>query len=241
VALVAEHTPHHQVEALLRAGCDDVVALPFTPRDLDLRREVLRRARRRHTELARGRVALRSVALHDGLTGLWSKSAGMGQLYREAARSARRGSPLTVALLDIDFFRRVNNEYGHLCGDEALRAVAERLVGGVRPYDVVSRFGGEEFLVVSPDIAAAEGCRLVERLREAAGEAPVPTSSGPLRVTLSAGLVDIDTLAREYLGRGGPDVLVRAADEALARAKRSGRNHTVSWSPEISRLVRATG
>ncbi|HET9593051.1 MAG TPA: sensor domain-containing diguanylate cyclase [Solirubrobacterales bacterium] len=150
---------------------------------------------------------VREMATHDSLTGLPNRRVLEEQLPHAMARARRTGSPLCVALLDIDRFKAYNDTHGHLAGDEVLRECARAWDGALRGEDTIVRFGGEEFLVLLPDTAPEEAAEVVERLRERT----------PMDQTCSAGLAAWDPVesADDLLGR---------ADAALYLAKAGGRN-----------------
>ncbi|HWC48456.1 MAG TPA: sensor domain-containing diguanylate cyclase [Solirubrobacterales bacterium] len=150
---------------------------------------------------------VQDMATHDSLTGLYNRRVLEEQLPREMARARRTGSPLCVALIDIDHFKAYNDAHGHLAGDEVLRECARAWDEALRGEDTIVRFGGEEFLVLLPDTAPEEAAEVVERLRERT----------PLGQTCSAGLASWDTVesADDLLGR---------ADAALYLAKAGGRD-----------------
>jgi len=150
---------------------------------------------------------VRDMATHDSLTGLLNRRALEEQLPREMARACRSGSPLCVAIIDIDHFKAYNDTHGHLAGDEVLRECARAWDGALRGEDTIVRFGGEEFLVLLPDTEREEAAEVVERLRERT----------PMGQTCSAGLASWDFVesADDLLGR---------ADAALYLAKAGGRD-----------------
>ncbi|MCA1961015.1 MAG: GGDEF domain-containing protein [Desulfomonile sp.] len=171
------------------------------------------------SELARARDAAEFQATRDFLTLLWNRSAILGILKAEIARSQRENRPLSLIIGDVDYFKKVNDEYGHLVGDAVLREISERLKSSIRTYDQVGRFGGEEFIIVAPGCASDDAVELGERVRAVIAENPVYTSEGPLSVTMSFGVATYGCAATADV-----DSLIRAADEALYRAKREGRN-----------------
>ena len=182
--------------------------------------EVLVRERTR--ELEESREQLREQATKDGLTGVWNRRALMEILAREVNRCARERMPLAVALADIDHFKQVNDIHGHPAGDAVLREFAGRLVAGVRPYDAVGRYGGEEFVVVMPglDINQAEHRARLTAIHESIGGSPMTIGT----VTCSFGVAGTDGLASMDV-----DTLIATADEALYRAKRNGRDR-IEWN-----------
>lgn len=159
----------------------------------------------------------------DAKTGLlniatWEKEAGS-----ELSRSIRMGSPMALALVDIDHFKRVNDTHGHLAGDRALKALADALTGQLRDYDKAGRFGGEEFVLLLAQATEDDACRIAERLRAYVAGMEIPVNDSPgaerLRITISIGV----TAMAPGRNRELPDMLA-AADSAMYEAKQSGRN-----------------
>jgi diguanylate cyclase (GGDEF)-like protein len=176
--------------------------------------------------LARSRqhARLAAAARTDAKTGLLNAGAWQQAAAAEAARAARSGRSLAVAMVDIDHFKKVNDTWGHLVGDQVLAAVARILAGQLRPYDVAGRFGGEEFAVLLPDATEATARLVAERMRASiATTNPMPGTT--LQVTVSIG-VAAAVPARENLRD-----LVAAADEALYAAKQAGRNRVRQANP----------
>lgn len=175
----------------------------------DLREEAARLHRKAHT---------------DELTGLCNYSRLMDHLDNQIETARRRRKPLCVMMSDLDHFKRVNDTYGHLAGDEVLRHVAGRIQAAVRDFDVVGRFGGEEFAVilVNTDRKLAE--IIAERIRQEVAATPIHTRSGNIPLTISIGLAML---------RPGDDrdSVVERADRAMYEAKRLGRNR-VRVAPE---------
>jgi diguanylate cyclase (GGDEF)-like protein len=158
----------------------------------------------------------------DPLTGLSNRRDMMERLNREASRFERYGTAFSIILFDIDDFKRVNDQYGHDAGDMVLRGVSAAFGKELRRTDSCSRWGGEEFLVLCPEVGA-EGAKFVgEKCRNAIAASMVEAKKGEVRVTISGGVAsmraDLDI-----------DRLIRHADEALYRAKASGKNTLVSW------------
>jgi diguanylate cyclase (GGDEF)-like protein len=158
--------------------------------------------------------ALSRRAAFDMLTGLANRMLLDTILEREIAQADRRSSPLCVAMIDLDHFKRVNDRYGHLQGDKVLFAVAEFLRNGIRARDVVGRWGGEEFLLILPDTDLSQATMVVERLRSNLASTQLPKVG---TVTMSAGVA-------EFEANEGPASLIDRADQNLYRAKTAGRN-----------------
>jgi diguanylate cyclase (GGDEF)-like protein/PAS domain S-box-containing protein len=140
-------------------------------------------------ELKRARDELAFKADHDSLTSLLNRGAILEMLSRELARSARENGRTTVLLGDLDLFKNVNDEYGHPIGDQVLIEVANRPVKTVRPYDLVGRFGGEEFLIVLPGCTAPDALARACQIRQAIAASPIPTAHGPVDMTISIGVL----------------------------------------------------
>jgi diguanylate cyclase (GGDEF)-like protein len=213
----------------LQAGADDYLTKPFDTYELKARLRTGERILELQQELIAARDRLKEQATHDPLTGLWNHAATMDILSNELNRRDRQGIPLTLTMADIDHFKRVNDTYGHLAGDEVLREVARRLRASVRAYDSVGRYGGEEFLVVSPGCESSAGINQAERLRQIVSIRPVHIQNTAISVTMSLGVATLD---RET--QGGVEQLLGAADRALYRAKVGGRNRLEVASAVLS-------
>ena len=177
-------------------------------------------------ELTAARDALHFKATHDDLTSQWNRATILQRLEEELVRSNREGTPLGLAILDIDFFKRVNDSHGHLAGDSVLRAVAKRIASVIRPYDSVGRYGGEEFLVVLPGCDKQRAWQVAERLRLSFSKVPIRTREGVFRVTMSLGVTTVEGGKARNL-----NAVIQIADEALYRAKNKGRDRVeISWN-----------
>jgi len=162
---------------------------------------------------------LRLRAFLDALTGVWNRGALFDLLTRELERAERSKEPLSVAMLDIDHFKAVNDTFGHQAGDEVLRELCQRLQKSVRAYDAIGRYGGEEFVVVFPETGAAQAKSQGERLRLAVESAPFELGGEPRTVTVSVGVATS--------GQDTVEGLLSRADAALYQAKREGRNRVI--------------
>ena len=159
-------------------------------------------------------------ATRDELTGIANRRAILVLLDIELARARRLHLPCSIALFDIDHFKRINDTLGHTAGDRVLKWLTQIVGKSIRPYDALGRYGGEEFLLVMPGARPEAALAVVERARVAIEKQELVIDGTPLRVTLSAGVAgwseDVDA-----------DTLFRAADKALYRAKQEGRNRAV--------------
>ncbi|MDP9075449.1 MAG: sensor domain-containing diguanylate cyclase [Actinomycetota bacterium] len=172
-----------------------------------------------HTALAirnaRLRAEVERLAKEDGLTGIANRRVFEEVLGREVARAQRTKQPLCLVVLDVDHFKQVNDTLGHPAGDEVLRRVARSLATAAREIDLVARYGGEEFTVILPECSLEDGLRVAERMRSG-----VSLDAGAAGVTLSAGVACLPDNAIDAAG------LIAAADEAMFKSKRAGRDRT---------------
>jgi len=175
---------------------------------------------------------LRQLVTTDPLTRLPNRRAFFDRAAREHAAVAAGGLPATVALIDVDHFKRLNDTHGHLAGDRALRLVAASMRGALDRGDMLARIGGEEFAVLMPARSLDQAAEAIQHLRASVEEMAVPTAddgidAGIIRCTVSAGVA--------VLGPGGPDAALAAADRALYRAKAAGRNRVeIAAEPDLS-------
>lgn len=163
------------------------------------------------------------LTIIDALTGTFNKRFFLEHLDQEVARSARFGRPLSLLMLDIDWFKAVNDRLGHLGGDHALREVAACIKKSLRREDLFARYGGEEFGVVAPETPGGQAVILAERLREAVARHPFRYGEEDFQVTISVGVGSL--LGEEPLVA---TQLIRQADEKLYQAKQAGRNCVVA-------------
>jgi diguanylate cyclase (GGDEF)-like protein len=170
------------------------------------------------TDLKIALARLQSMALTDELTGLNNRRQVMARLEEEFQRAIRLGEPICLISLDIDRFKRINDTHGHPFGDLVLKRVSERLQSSIRPYDVLGRVGGEEFLIIAPATPSDEAVSLAERIISAIGKETIIEGSARFTVTASAGVAVIETHDKDI------DDLLRRADRALYQAKAEGRN-----------------
>jgi diguanylate cyclase len=160
----------------------------------------------------------RQKALIDPLTGLPNRAAWSERLDQEVNAWHQRGNSLSLAMLDLDHFKRINDGYGHLAGDRVLKIIASVLRKRLRPTDFIARFGGEEFVLLMPDSALADALAVGEGLRAAIEACPFHFKGVPVTITVSMGVAQFQPGERS-------DLALKRADEALYRAKASGRNH----------------
>ncbi|WP_443750499.1 PleD family two-component system response regulator [Asticcacaulis solisilvae] len=212
-------------KALLKAldlGVNDVAPKPLDMQEL-LARAKTQIRRKRYSDFLRDSLDRSlEMAVTDGLTGLNNRRFLDHQLSLALSRHNRGGQPCSVLLLDIDFFKRVNDTYGHDAGDEVIKEFARRLSLNVRAIDLPCRFGGEEFVVLMPETESVDAGHIAERVRQQVADAPFILSDGrQLNVTVSVGVATSQGLG------DSPESLLKRADEGVYEAKSSGRNRVV--------------
>ena len=177
--------------------------------------------------LATGPRRLEEPAQIDDLTGALNRRYIMKALNDEMSRAQRSGTPCSMAIIDLDLFKRINDRYGHPVGDEVLKTFAIAVEANVRTVDKLGRYGGEEFLLVLPGSAEDQALIAIYRLRQIIADLPWNGVCHGLNVTISAGVSE----ARE---NEGPDDILARADAALYRAKGAGRNRVLgAWCPKL--------
>ena len=207
----------------MEAGADDYITKPFDQHELKVRLRAGTRLVELQAELFAAREALREQATKDWLTKLWNRSSILDILTRELARSERDVCPVSVALLDLDHFKNINDTQGHYAGDIVLRETAVRMMESVRQYDSLGRYGGEEFLIVLPGCDLSGALSQADRLCGRIAATPIPIGASECRITTSIGITT--GLPGQH---ATAEALIRRADEALYQAKRKGRNRVES-------------
>jgi two-component system cell cycle response regulator len=202
---------------------NDYLIRPIDRNELVARVRTQIRLKRYAEELRSHVQAAMELAVVDPLTGLNNRRYLESHLVSLLDQAARTGRPLSAMIVDIDHFKRVNDSFGHDCGDEVLKIFAARVKRAVRGADLMCRFGGEEFVVVMPDTKLSIARIVGERIREAVASAPFPIEQGAraIPVTVSIGV------AASGLG-DTPDALFKRADRALYLSKNSGRNRVTA-------------
>jgi two-component system cell cycle response regulator len=208
----------------LEIGVNDYLVRPIDKNELMARvRTQIRR--KRYTERLRDNVQLSiELAITDALTGLYNRRYMESHLGSLVQQAASRGKPLAVLVLDIDYFKAVNDTYGHDAGDDVLREFALRVRKSIRGIDLACRYGGEEFVIVMPETDMAVATVVAERLRRrvATEHFPIEQGARAIDVTISIGIAELDG------ADDNPAAILKRADQALYRAKRDGRNRVVA-------------
>lgn len=211
----------------LQLGADDYIPRPCDPAEFLARAKALLRTKQVHDRIRKLQITLEQMVVSDPLTGLHNRRYLMDRMLQEMQRSDRHGEPLALAMVDLDAFKNINDQFGHVLGDKVLRAVGSAISKSVRVSDIAARYGGDEFAVILPQTPAEGAMRVCERLLRNISEVILQDETGKtFRITASLGLAyypadDVET----------PEDLVHSADGALYGAKRSGKNRYTAVRP----------
>ncbi|AHF05340.1 hypothetical protein MARPU_01235 [Marichromatium purpuratum 984] len=176
---------------------------------------------------------LEQLAISDPLTGLFNRRQFWSLAEQDLAQAARKRTPTSALMIDIDHFKSINDRHGHLIGDEVLQTVAGQLKLNLRHSDILCRYGGEEFAALLPETDLATACETAERLRQCIADTPVETDQGALSLTISIGVAELVGGFRTRLS-----ALLECADRKLYAAKQAGRNRIACWTPPDDELER---
>ena len=205
------------------AGVDDYITKPFDTHELEARLQTGKRIISLQNQLLDSQKKLQEIATHDTLTNLLNRYEILNVLAEEFHRGLRENKPVSAVMLDIDFFKKINDSYGHDVGDEVLIEIASRLRGTLRRYDKVGRYGGDEFLAILPGCDLRNAKRIAERLRRAVCNDRIQTEAGQLFVTVSVGCASSDSQSHKSI-----EYLVKFSDKAMFHAKNMGRNCVIA-------------
>jgi len=212
IYLSSETDSERQLEVLIKAG-DDFLTKPISDNALIV--AIFARAQRARQ--------LSEVMTKDSLTGLLQHAHIKERLATELVRSSRQQQQVSVVMLDIDHFKKVNDSYGHLTGDQVITSLANLLKQQLRKSDMIGRYGGEEFLLVLPDCGVDKALKIVDKMRTAFARLPFTFDGNVFHCTFSAGIAS-------GLGFEFPDQVIEQADQALYQAKSAGRNRVIIYN-----------
>jgi two-component system, cell cycle response regulator len=231
ILLIAGEEETPRLAKGLDLGATDYVIKPIDRNEIIARARTQIRRKRLQDQMQDNYQRSLALALTDSLTGLYNRRYLRAHLEGIMNRGADTAQGPAVLMVDVDWFKRVNDTHGHAAGDVVLREVATRIARNLRGFDLVARYGGEEFVVVMPDATPAIAAMVAERLRGAVADYPV-TDAGPteIRVTISIGI------ATSFDRNDCADDLLERADEALYEAKSRGRNCVVGWDAAVRPL-----
>ena len=223
ILALAESDNNARLARGLEIGVNDYLVRPIDKNEM-LARVRTQIKKKRYTERLRDNMQLSiELAITDGLTGLFNRRYMETHLGTLVDQSAARGKPIAVLVLDIDYFKAINDSYGHDAGDDVLRDFALRMRKATRNIDLACRYGGEEFVIVMPETDMAVATVVAERLRRRIASEPFAIQKGArsLEVTISIGIAALSGVADNAA------TILKRADQALYRAKRDGRNRVV--------------
>jgi two-component system, cell cycle response regulator len=201
----------------LDAGANDFISKPYDNEELRARIKVGKRMLELQSSLDEAYKALKHESLHDPLTTIFNRRAIMQSLEKEISKAKRGNNDLCIGMCDIDFFKNVNDTYGHQIGDEVLIAFTRLTSNQLRLYDHFGRYGGEEFLILGLGAKPPNHKIMFERICKHIRENKIPTSKGEISITVSIGVA-------LYTGAQNSDSLLAEADNALYKAKADGRD-----------------
>jgi two-component system cell cycle response regulator len=223
ILAIAEADNNVQLARGLEIGVNDYLVRPIENNEM-LARVRTQIKKKRYTERLRDNVQMSiELAITDGLTGLFNRRYMETHLGTLVEQAAARDKPITVLVLDIDYFKAINDSYGHDAGDDVLREFALRIRKAIRNIDLACRYGGEEFVIVMPETDMAVATMVAERLRRRIATEPFAIQQGArhIEVTISIGIAALSGEADSAAA------ILKRADQALYRAKRDGRNRVV--------------
>lgn len=223
VVVYADESELSKIAKALDIGANDYIFKPVDPHELQARLRTQIRHKRTYDRLRLSYEKNMTMAITDSLTGVHNRHYLEKNMPRLFERSKANSKPISVAMLDIDFFKKINDSYGHHVGDQVLQELVRRLNACIRFFDIVVRMGGEEFALIMPETPYAAAINAGERLRAAVSNTPFSIQDPKLElaVTMSVGVSGSDD------GQDTAEVMLRKADAALYKAKETGRNKVV--------------
>ena len=217
VTLLTAKESKENIVTGMDAGADDYITKPFDMHELRVRVRAGQRIVQLQSELLETKKNLEIQSRTDPLTGVLNRRAILSQIENELSRAKRDDTQLSISMLDLDHFKKINDTFGHLAGDAVLRESMNRVEETIRSYDAIGRFGGEEFIVVLPGAKQADAIIIAERIRLKINGNKANIDGVSIPFTISQGLATCN-------GTSTVDGLIAKADEALYRAKENGRN-----------------
>lgn len=241
IALSKEPDEDALVYAFLQGVSDYVnVSIPFKELLARINNQIrihsmLKDLETKNKELRKRNVVLEQLAITDSLTELYNKGYISKRLESELIRSARYKEPITIILIDIDYFKKINDSLGHIAGDNILRKLSKLLIKLVRDVDIVARYGGEEFIIVCPNTSVSGAAILAERIRENVQNTIFHSGNIDIKITISLGVSSLSP-STPVNGEATTSKLIEEADLALYKAKSAGRNKVAVHTDELGAI-----
>lgn len=225
IMVTREEDPSLILEAF-RVGCTDFMRKPLEFHELDARIKNALEGRARLQEQQRSFSELKQRAERDPLTGLLNRQTLFEFSSKEISKAQRVGHSLSLLLIDIDDFKTINDTFGHIAGDQLLKEFASVLSGSTREYDIVGRYGGDEFVILLPSTNHQQAARVAEKIIQAVNQKEFAFRGQQMTTSPSIGVATYDHLPEKhnYSGRTGLTAMIECADNALYEAKKSGKN-----------------
>lgn len=222
VIIVSSYNDDQQILEALSYGADDYITKPVDGNFINAKYAVAKRIIDTQEKLKQSNEVLQKLAYYDELTGVLNRRAGNASFMVEVERCVRSDQNLSVTMVDIDYFKKVNDTYGHPVGDVVLKEFANCLRKTIRPYDIICRYGGEEFMLIAEVNNASEARHLFERVREAVAALKIKVADTLIEITASFGVYVVTPSSQLTLHD-----MVKHADESLYQAKAEGRNRVI--------------
>jgi two-component system cell cycle response regulator len=235
ILAVVDEDDADRIAKSLEIGANDCILTPVDKAELLARTRTQVRVHQYQENLRASYEISLSLALTDELTGIYNRHYLTAHLATLLTQTGASGKPLALMMIDVDLFKRINDEHGHDVGDAVLREIATRLMSNLRSFDTVARFGGDEFVVVMPSCSEDEAIAAGERLRARVSDRPILLGRAPhsIQISISVGIA-------QWQGEGDSDAaLLKRADDALYAAKREGRNKVAGMRESAQRAVGA--
>lgn len=218
ILLVNEHENENVVE-ITAIDADDFIKKPFEAHELKIRLFTAERILNMHRELDISRESIKTPQILDSLTGLYNRAVALDMVRDQMAHSKREKKPLSVILMDIDDFHHINEKSGHAAGDRVLVETASRITDYLRPYDIIVRYGGDEFLLVTHGNDISQAVKLAERIRSVISETPCIINNTRINISASFGVAEVQFGKLE-----SAEMLLNNAGMAIFIAKSQGHN-----------------
>jgi len=231
VILVTANAEIEEITKGLDSGADDYIVKPFKIRELKSRAMATLRMKNVHDELLFANKRLKELTIRDDLTGLYNMGYTLVELDKMIKEAAKNDNPISCVMLDMDNFKHVNDNYGHLAGSELLVGVSKMIKSMVSSSDIAARFGGDEFMIVLNGVLLSKATDLAERIRNKFEITTFPTRDGAVNITASFGVSGGDSA--EFFKNISSRILIKAADDALYEAKHKGKNNVKVGSIKV--------